>query len=139
MRLIGIDWGEARVGVAVSDPLNITAQPVGALANGPDLMTKMKEIVDKFAPVKLVIGLPKQMNGRLGPAAEKVKTFYDAIRSNIPVEVEMWDERLTTKIAQRSMVGSGMSHRKQRSVIDAAAAAIMLQSYIDAKKHADTA
>jgi putative Holliday junction resolvase len=133
MRQIGLDWGEARIGVAVSDPLGITALPVISLENNGQFFEKLKELIAQYGAEEIVLGLPKQMNGELGIAAEKVKEFSMKLMSEIPVKVTLWDERLTTKIAQGSFRSSGASRKKTKSFIDAAAAGIMLQSFIDSK------
>ena len=134
MRMIGLDWGEVRVGVSVSDPLGITAQPLFSLENNADLITKLKELVKKYDANEIVIGYPKQMNGKLGIAASKVDEFSDRIKQGIPVKITLWDERLTTKIAQTASIISGASRQKRKSFIDAATAGVILQGYIDSKR-----
>jgi putative Holliday junction resolvase len=134
MRLIGLDWGTARIGVAVSDPMGITALPLFSIENNEKFLGKLKETIGQYDAGEIILGLPKQMNGEQGIAAEKVKDFCKKIVSEIPVKVTLWDERLTTKIAQGSFIASGASRKKRKGFIDAAAAGIMLQSYIDSKK-----
>jgi putative holliday junction resolvase len=134
MRLIGLDWGTARIGVAVSDPMGIMALPLFSLENNEKFLGKLKETIGQYDAGEIILGLPKQMNGEQGIAAEKVKDFCKKIVNEIPVKVTLWDERLTTKIAQGSFKASGASRKKRKGFIDAAAAGIMLQSYIDSKK-----
>ncbi len=134
MRLIGLDWGGARIGVAVSDPLGISALPLFSIENNGKFLDRLKEIIDQYDAGEIILGLPKQMNGELGIAAEKVKDFSKKIVSEIPVKVTLWDERLTTKMAQVSMTAGGASRKKMKGFSDAAAAGIMLQSYIDSHK-----
>lgn len=134
MRLIGLDWGEARIGVAVSDPLGISALPLFSIENNGKFLDRLKEVIGQYDAEEIILGLPKQMNGELGIAAEKAKDFRNKIVSEIPVKVTFWDERLTTKMAQGSMMAGGASRKKIKGFIDAAAAGIMLQSYIDSKR-----
>jgi len=134
MRIIGLDWGEARVGVSVSDPLGITAQPLITLENNAELIGKLTDLVKKYDANEIVLGYPKQMNGEPGIAASKVRTFYEKLSREIPMKITLWDERLTTKIAQRASSIMGASIKKKKSFIDAATAGIILQSYIDLKK-----
>ncbi len=133
MRTIGLDWGEARIGVAVSDPLGITAQPLFNLENNVEFVAKLKEVIKKYDACEIVLGLPYSMSGGAGIAASKVKDFCKKICGEIPVKVILWDERLTTKIAQRAFKESGASRKKQKSFIDAVSAGIILQGYIDSR------
>jgi putative Holliday junction resolvase len=134
MRIIGLDWGEARIGVAVSDPLMITAQPLLSLENNEEFIGKLKAIVSEYGAGEIVLGLPKQMNGKSGIAASKVTDFRKKICSEIPLKVSLFDERLSTKIAQRSFAASGASRKKRKGFIDAVTAGIILQGYIDSKR-----
>jgi putative Holliday junction resolvase len=133
MRIIGLDWGEARIGVAVSDPLGITAQPLFNLENNVEFVAKFKEIIKKYDACEVVLGLPYSMSGGAGIAASKVKDFCKKISDEIPIKVILWDERLTTKIAQRVFKESGASRKKQKNFIDAVSAGIILQGYIDSR------
>jgi len=134
MRIIGLDWGEARIGVAVSDPLGITAQALCTLENNDKFIGKLKVLIGQYGAAEIVIGLPKNMKGEAGVAAEKTMSFYNEISSLIPLKITLWDERLSTKMAQRYLEVSGASRKKQKSFIDAATAGIILQGYMDSKK-----
>lgn len=134
MRIIGLDWGEARIGVAVSDPLGITAQPLFYIENNEKFVAKLKEVITKYDAGEIVLGLPYRMSGSPGIAASKVKDFCKKISGEIPINVILWDERLTTKIAQRALSDLGASRKKRKSFIDAASAGIILQGYIDSRK-----
>ena len=98
MRIIGIDYGDARVGVAVSDPLGITAQGVGTVKNrGTEkLLSELGGIISEYSPEKIVIGMPKNMDGSLGFRAEATKEFAESLKSIFDGEIVFWDERLTT-------------------------------------------
>jgi putative Holliday junction resolvase len=134
MRIIGLDWGEARIGVSVSDPLGITAQPLASFDNNGEFIGKLREIVEKYDAGEIVLGYPKQMNGKAGISAAKVNEFCEKIKGEFPVKITLWDERLTTKIAQQSFAASGAPRKKKKSFIDASAAGIMLQNYMDSRK-----
>ena len=134
MRIVGLDWGEARIGVSVSDPLGITAQPLISLENNGEFIGKLREIMEKYDAGEIVLGYPKQMNGKAGISAAKVNEFREKIKGEFPVKITLWDERLTTKIAQQALAESGASRKRKKSFVDAAAAGIMLQSYMDSRK-----
>ncbi|MFH1710335.1 MAG: Holliday junction resolvase RuvX [bacterium] len=134
MRILGLDWGQARIGVSVSDPLGMTAQPLFSIENNEEFIGKLKELIKKYDVGEIVLGDPKQMNGKSGVAASKVREFHEKMLRDIPVKLTLWDERLTTKIAQQYLSISGASRKRKKSFIDAAAAGIILQSYIDLKR-----
>jgi putative Holliday junction resolvase len=134
MRIIGLDWGEARIGVSVSDPLGITAQPLISLDNDIEFKGKLREILQKYDATEIVVGYPKQMSGKAGISAEKVNEFCKKIKDEFQVKITLWDERLTTKLAQQALSGSGASRKRKKSFVDASAAGIMLQSYMDSRK-----
>jgi putative Holliday junction resolvase len=133
MRIIGLDHGEKRIGVAVSDPLGLTAQPIAVIE--PDqIIEELKMIIQEYGDVEeIVVGLPKKLSGELGPQAEKVLKFIEDLKDNLQVKVTAWDERLTTAAAERSMIDAGLSRSKRKKIIDKSAAALILQSYLDNK------
>lgn len=134
MRVIGLDWGEKRVGVAVSDPLGISALPVRSLDNDDKLIENLKNIIREYDAGEIVLGLPRQMSGASGAAASKTMKFCEKLSKELPIKVSLWDERLTTKAAQGAFQASGAPRKKRKAFIDAVAAGIMLQSYIDSKR-----
>jgi len=134
MRIIGLDWGEARIGVSVSDPLGITAQPLMSFDNDSGFIGKLREILQKYDAAEIVVGYPKQMNGKAGISAAKVNEFCEKIKNEFSAKITLWDERLTTKIALQSFAASGSPRKKRKEFIDASAAGIMLQSYMDSRK-----
>jgi putative Holliday junction resolvase len=135
MRKIGLDWGEARIGVAVSDPLYITAQPLFSIDNDEGFIPKLKSVIEQYGADEIILGLPRQMNGRSGIAASKVIAFQEKIKNDVPVKITLWDERLSTKMAQRSFAEAGASRRTRKANVDAAAASLILQNYMDSKKN----
>jgi len=130
-RIMAIDLGSARTGVAVSDELGMLAQPWKTLPGGEAALDAVVAAVAEMKPSRLLVGLPRNMNGTYGPAAEAARAFADKLRALISCEVELWDERLTTVAAQRALRESGRKARDQRSVIDQVAAQILLQSWLD--------
>jgi putative Holliday junction resolvase len=131
-RLLGIDHGDTRIGLAVSDQLGSFAHPYRTLQSGPRLMDEILAIVDREQISAIVIGLPKNMDGTLGPAAAKVKSFADRLAQLIPtMKILFWDERLTTREAQRALHAAGKNTKQSKKMIDQVAAQILLQNYMD--------
>ncbi|WP_027365590.1 Holliday junction resolvase RuvX [Desulfotruncus alcoholivorax] len=136
MRIMGIDLGEKRIGVAVSDELGWTAQGVKTLTNSGkinEVLEEIKQLAQEFGVERVVVGLPKNMNGTTGPQGEKAIDFADKISLHLGLPVETWDERLTSVAAERILVSADMSRAKRRKVIDKMAASIILQDYLNAK------
>lgn len=135
MKILGIDMGEKRIGLAISDPLGYTAQGIKTIqVNSPE------EICDKIILVIkennidfLVFGLPKNMNGSLGPQAKKVQEYAEKIKSLSGLPVDFEDERLSTASAEQVLLMADQSRSKRKKVIDKLAAVIILQSYLDRK------
>lgn len=133
MRILGLDVGEKRIGLAVSDELGITAQGIDTVIRtetASDLNQIIKIIKEKEIS-KLVVGLPKNMNGTLGPQVEKVKDFVKLLTEKCPLEIVYWDERLTTVAAQRSLLEGDLSRKKRKMAVDRIAAVLILQGYLD--------
>ena len=110
MRIIGIDYGDSRVGIAASDPLGITAQGVRTIKNKgtQKLLFELKKIIDEYTPEKIVIGLPKNMDGSLGFRADATYAFADELKSIYAGKIDFWDERLTTVGAARFLNETGI-------------------------------
>lgn len=135
MRWMGLDLGERRIGIAISDPLEMTAQ-----ADSYRLRSALQADLDFFVDLivareidGVVIGLPVNMNGTEGPAAEKARVFGDQLQKRISVPVIFWDERLTTASAQRVLIEADLSRSKRREKVDQLAAVFILQNYLDSK------
>ena len=133
MRILGIDHGTKRVGLALSDETGTIAQPLQFLPAEPatTLLDRLKECVAERKVEEIVVGIPRNMNGTYGPAAEKVRAFIAALQQVVTVPVQTWDERLTTVQAQRALIEIGMRREKRKERVDQTAAAILLQSYLD--------
>ena len=131
VRIIGVDYGEKRIGVAASDPLLITAQGVATVKD----LKELKEVIGRYDDVQeIVVGMPRSMDGTYGIQAQKVLAFIETLKSETGFNVIAWDERLTTAAAERMLISAGVSREKRKKVIDKSAAVGILQSYMDRKK-----
>ena len=133
-RVLGIDPGEARVGVAVSDDLGMLAHPLETIeVSKRDPCDRIVELATQKQAIAVVVGVARNMDGSFGPAAEKARSLIERLRERLDCKVIPWDERLTTVSAQRALREAGRKAKSQRSVIDQAAAQILLQSWIDSR------
>jgi putative Holliday junction resolvase len=135
---MGLDVGERRVGVAVSDELGAIATPLATVQRGPRDVAEIDDLVREWSVSRLVVGLPTGLSGREGPQAALVRAFAAKLEDVLPPAVELvyWDERLTTAIAERSLIEAGTRRQRRKERIDAVAAAVLLQSYLDAARAA---
>lgn len=134
-RVLGIDHGDVRIGVAVSDELGFLAHPLETIDVRRGLaVARIRELAEERAVETIIVGMPRNMNGTHGPASEKVAKFAAELRAALPAcRVLLWDERLTTVSAQRSLQAAGRKAKDQKHVIDQAAAQVILQSWLDAQ------
>jgi putative holliday junction resolvase len=134
--VLGLDLGDARIGVAISDPERRLAVPVGTVAVGqpPGELVAIATIARERGAAIVVVGLPLTMGGEHGTRAGHAEAFADALRSVVPVPVELHDERLSTVEAERALSAAGTRGRERRRVVDATAAAVILQSWLDAHR-----
>lgn len=132
-RLVGLDVGDARIGVAVADELGIAAHGLGVVerSNLANDLKHLGEFLADYPPGRFVVGLPLNMNGSVGPQAEKVRAFARELERHFQVPVDTWDERLTTVEANRTLTELGVSGRKRRGLVDKLAAALILKGYMD--------
>ena len=133
MRILALDHGTVRVGVAVSDELGMIARPLEFIPAEPwePFLVRLNQLLAELQPEQNIVGLPRNMDGSLGPAAEKVRVFVAKLRETIPIPIRTWDERLTTVQAQRMLHQAGHKAKDQKGKMDQTAAAIILQSYLD--------
>lgn len=134
MRIMGIDYGDSRVGLALSDPLGITAQGLMTLPNKvyDKMLLKLVEIIKEHNVEKIVLGLPKNLNGTYGDRIEVTRGFADDLKDKLPdTEIVFWDERLTTVQAAGILNVTNTRGKDRKNVIDTVAASIILQSYLD--------
>lgn len=130
-RILGIDLGRARIGVAVSDELGMLAHPVETIPARADATRRVAEIVREKNAERVVIGLPRHMNGSVGVGAAEALAFAEKLRGCVTCEVVTWDERMTTMAANRALRDSGQKTRSSRGVVDQVAAQMILQGYLD--------
>jgi len=136
MRTLGLDYGTKTIGVAASDGLGLTAQTVTTLrrTNLKADLTALKELVREYEADRFVVGLPLNMDGSEGPRAEATRRFVEALTEVLGLPVELWDERLSTVAAQRTLLEADVSRAKRREVIDQMAAQFILQGWLDARR-----
>ncbi len=130
-RILGIDYGRARIGVSISDELLLLAHPVETISAKINVVGRIVEIVQDRNVNKVVVGMPRDMTGELGKAAAEVEAFVKQLRAALKCEVLTWDERLTTVAAQRSLHEAGKKTHQSRSYVDQVAAQMILQGYLD--------
>jgi putative holliday junction resolvase len=135
-RLMGLDVGDRRIGVAVSDALGLTAQPVLTLVrtNRRQDLKSLKRLVRKFGCEEIVVGNPLYMSGDQSPQAAKAQSFAKILREETGLPVHLWDERLTTTEAHRHLHAAGRAAPEHRAVVDQVAAVLILQSFLDARR-----
>jgi putative Holliday junction resolvase len=135
-KILAVDWGKAKLGLAVSDDLGITAQGLSSLPR----VSESKDIDAIGAYIRdlrieaVVVGLPKNMDGTLGPSAEAAQAFAGALRARLGIPVHLWDERLTSLAAERTLVGAGIRRRERRGMRDKVAAIMILQGFLDRQR-----
>jgi putative Holliday junction resolvase len=131
-RLLGIDHGDSRIGLAISDELGAFAHPYRTLQTGPKVIDEIRVIVEREQISGIIIGLPKNMDGTLGASAAKAKAFGEQLAKVVPtIKIQFWDERLTTREAQRVLHTAGKNTKQSKKMIDQVAAQILLQNYLD--------
>ncbi len=138
MRIVGLDFGSKTVGVAVSDPLGITAQPVEIVRRKSEnklrqTLARIEELAKEYEAEMFVLGLPKNMNNTLGERAERTLEFKEMLERRTGLPVVMWDERLTTVAANRAMMEGGVRRENRGQYVDALAASLILQGYLDSR------
>jgi len=132
-RALGIDYGDTRIGIALSDPMQIITKPYTTLANNSDFFIKLASIVNEKEVKTIVVGYPYGMKGQITKQTEKVDLFIDRLKQNIDIEVIKVDERLSSKSAENLLKKQGFKTGHNKSMIDDTSAAIILQEYIDSK------
>jgi len=141
-RVLAIDLGTVRIGLALSDPLGITAQPAGVLrrARGRGDASAIGDWARHHGVTRVVVGLPLLLSGEVGARARDAERFADELRVELPaVAVDLWDERLTTKEASRVMISANVRRRRRKEVVDSLAAVLILQGYLESRRGIDEA
>ena len=134
MRKLGLDFGDKKIGVAVSDALGITAQGKGYISR-TDLKKDLeiiKDYIEKYSVDEVIVGMPRNMDGSYGLRAKKTQEFINFLKNNLEIPIKTWDERLSSKEAERVLIKADMSRKKRKEVIDQMAASLILDSYLKA-------
>jgi len=131
--ILALDFGRARIGVAISDELELLAHPVETILANERATSRVVELVRERNVEHVVVGIPKRMNGQIGTAATEALEFVEKLRAVLPCPVVTWDERLTTVAAHRALRDAGKKTRHTRGYIDQVAAQMILQSYLDSR------
>lgn len=133
MRILGIDYGDVKIGIALSDPFGWTAQGLETIryTQLKSALDKISAIIDEHKVEKIVIGMPKNMNGTMGPRTEKTFKFIDELKKRTHIEIVTWDERLSTVSAENLLISGNVKRDKRKGIIDTVAAKFILQSYLD--------
>jgi putative Holliday junction resolvase len=136
-RIMGIDYGDARVGVSVSDLLMLTAQGVKTIPNRGEekLMAELVPLLEMYQPEEIVVGMPKNMDGSLGARAEKTQEFVGALSNHYQGKIVLWDERLTTVSAIQILNTTDTRGKNRKKTIDTVAACLILENYMAAQKN----
>ncbi|MBT3581377.1 Holliday junction resolvase RuvX [bacterium] len=130
-RVLAIDYGEKRIGLALSDPLWLTAQPLSFLENNKIFFVELQKIIQEYDVKKIVLGLPKNLQGHDTAKTLEVRTFAEKLQKNLSMEVVFWDERFSTVAVNKFLIGADVSRKKRKKVVDSQAAAFFLQGYMD--------
>ncbi|MGR3973449.1 MAG: Holliday junction resolvase RuvX [Candidatus Rhabdochlamydia sp.] len=131
-KLIGLDFGTVRIGIAISDERQIVARSLGILKNDKQFFSELKKILSKEGNIeRCVLGLPLKLNGQDSPMTQAARTFAGLFEQEMSLPVALWDERLTSAFAEKALIEQGVSRKKRVNITDAFAAAIILQSYLD--------
>lgn len=136
LRIMGLDLGEKTIGIALSDPLKITAQGLMVMRRKTleqDLV-ELDKIKEKYEVEQVVVGLPRMMNGSIGPMGEKAQEFADILLRRWGIPVHTWDERLSTMEAEKTLLQADLSRKKRKKLIDKTAAVLILQSFLGRRK-----
>tara|TARA_B100001971_G_C18092236_1_gene484121 strand:- start:424 stop:837 length:414 start_codon:yes stop_codon:yes gene_type:complete len=133
MNLLGIDHGDKRMGIAASDSLGMLAHPLEFILAEPfdKFLERLKGILAERETEQIIVGMPRNMDGSIGPQALKVQDFVAVLKNSVAVPVQTWDERLTSVMAEDKLREAGINAREAKKKVDASAAAVMLQDYMD--------
>jgi putative Holliday junction resolvase len=138
-RVLGLDVGDRRIGVAVSDSLGWTAQGVTVIdRKTTDWHKELDRLIQSLRIQEIVVGLPRNMNGTIGPRGEMCMELAEELKQRYSLPVHLWDERLSTAAAERTLIDADLSRRKRKKVIDQMAATWILQGFLDAKRRQET-
>ena len=134
VRVLGLDYGRKRIGLALSDPLGWTAQPYGYIARDKGTVDRLAEIVREREVSELVLGYPRKMSGEAGDMAQEVDRFAEKLREGLKLPVHLVDERLTTAASERLLIEANVRRKKRKEVRDQMAAALILQGFLNRRR-----
>lgn len=134
MRILAIDYGQKRIGLAACDPMMIVAEPLPHLPAGDGTFASIRRLVDERGIEEIVVGYPRNMDGSAGPMALEVEKFSDKLRAHVSIPVEFWDERLTTSQAEQALLAADVRRDRRKELRDSMSASILLQSYMEFRK-----
>ncbi|MFH0989710.1 MAG: Holliday junction resolvase RuvX [bacterium] len=135
-RILALDYGDRRIGIAMSDPLQILAHPIETIENNKNLIPTLSDYISRYAITQIVVGMPYNLKGQKEKKAQQVDEFIQRLKHGLEIEIITWDERFTSVIAHKTLLemGTTKKDRRDKGRIDTMAAAILLQSYLDSKK-----
>lgn len=136
LRILALDLGERRIGIALSDLLGLTAQGLEVIdkKQTPDWLHRLDTLIQDYEVGRIVIGFPRNMDGSIGSKGEASQKFADIVKERYAIPVDLWDERLSTAAAQRSLINADVSRKRRKQVVDQVAAQWILQGYLDANR-----
>lgn len=136
MRILALDLGERRIGIAISDPMGWTAQGLEVIdkKQTPDWLHRLDVLIQQYDIGKIVIGFPRNMDGSIGSKGEASKQVAEELTQRYAIPIQLWDERLSTVAAERSLVTADVSRKKRKKIVDQVAAQWILQGYLDANR-----
>ncbi len=137
MKIMGIDYGDARIGIALSDPLCITAQGWGTVKQSETVAEQIAALAKEQGVEKIVVGLPKNMDNTEGASAEKARAFAAELQALVPMEIDFWDERLTTVAAHGFLSELDVRGKKRKAIVDTVAATLILEGYMQFLKRTE--
>ncbi|MCB0307999.1 MAG: Holliday junction resolvase RuvX [Bdellovibrionales bacterium] len=133
---MALDYGRKRIGLALSDPLGISAQPLGFFEMSPKIFLKLEELIIEKQVIEIVVGYPKNLKGEVGTMAKEVDHFVNNFKKHTDIPIVLWDERLTTAQAEAMLIDADVRRNKRKQIRDSIAASLILQSYLAYKTRA---
>jgi putative Holliday junction resolvase len=135
MRLLGLDYGRKRIGLALTDPLGLTAQPMGFIEQSNRSLCEIAQKVSEYQVTEVIVGYPNSLNGTPGPMALEVERFAKALGERISCDIRFWDERFTSAEVENVLISADVTRKKRKESRDAMAAALLLQGYLESKRN----
>jgi len=133
VRYLALDYGEKRIGLAVSDPLGLTAQPIGFLPHDSKFFDELRKIIKDKDVSDFVVGYPRKLNGEPGPAARSVEEFSKLLQEEFRKPIHFWDERMTTAESEKTLIQADVRRAKRKELRDAMAASLLLQGFLQSR------